>query len=68
MKNAILETHPMFQIVYVTRNPRDTLISFYNHVRVMEGYGGSFETYVDAFLNDECIYWTPFMHNVREHP
>ena len=31
----------------------------------MEGYSGSFETYVDAFLNDECIYWTPFMHNVR---
>ena len=51
--------------MYVTRNPRDTVVSFFNHLRVMEGYTGSFETYVDAFLNDECVYWTPFMHNVR---
>ena len=55
----------MLQVIYVTRNPRDTLVSFFNHVRVMEGYSGSFEAYVDAFLNDECVYWTPYMQNVK---
>ena len=26
------------QIVYVTRNPRDACVSYYNHWRVLEGY------------------------------
>ncbi len=52
------------KIVYVTRNPRDAVVSFYNHFRVLEAYGGTFEAFVDAFLKDECGFYTPFMHNV----
>ncbi len=52
------------KVVYVTRNPRDTVVSYYNHFRVLEGYTGTFEAFVDAFLKDECGYYTPFMHNV----
>ena len=57
----------VFQIIHVTRNPRDCMVSLFNHIRVINGYSGSFELYADAFLNDECLYWTPFMHNVRSY-
>ena len=43
------------------------MISFFNHIRVIKGYSGSFDLCANAFLNDECIYWTPFMHNVRSY-
>ena len=49
----------------MTRNPRDTVITYYNHFKVLEGYSGSFESFADAFLRDECGYYTPFMQNVR---
>ena len=55
----------IFQIIYVTRNPRDTVITYCNHFKVLEGYTGSFETFADAFLRDECGYYTPFMQNVK---
>ena len=54
-----------FQIIYVTRNPRDAVITYFNHFKVLEGYTGSFETFADAFLRDECGYYTPFMQNVK---
>ena len=28
------------KIIYVTRNPRDAVVSFYNHFRVLEGFQG----------------------------
>ena len=49
----------------MARNPRDTVLTFFNHFKVLEGYSGSFETFADAFLKDECGYYTPFMQNVR---
>ena len=49
----------------MTRNPRDTVITYFNHFKVLEGYTGSFETFADAFLRDECGYYTPFMQNVK---
>lgn len=54
-------------MIYVTRNPRDTCVSFHNHWRVLEGYTGSFETFVDAFLNDVCGYYTPFIKHVVDY-
>ena len=29
------------KIIYVTRNPRDAVVSFYNHFRVLEGFSGN---------------------------
>ena len=52
-------------MIYVARNPRDAVITYFNHFKVLEGYTGSFETFADAFLKDECGYYTPFMQNVR---
>ena len=49
----IIKTHLDFQmlprqvkekkpkIIYVTRNPRDAVVSYYNHWRVLEGFTGS---------------------------
>ena len=28
------------KIIYVNRNPRDAVVSFYNHFRVLEGFSG----------------------------
>jgi hypothetical protein len=54
----------IFQFIYVTRNPRDAVTSYYNHFQVLKAYTGTFEDFVDAFLKDECGIYTPFMHNV----
>ena len=54
-----------FQVIYVTRNPRDCFVSFFNHIRAIKGYAGSLELCADAFLRDECVYYTPFMQNVK---
>merc|ERR1711953_1073918 len=37
------------KLIYVTRNPRDTCISFYNFIRVVEGYSGTLEDFTQCF-------------------
>lgn len=55
------------QLVYVTRNPRDACLSFLNHWRVLEGFDGTQELFIDAFLNDVCGYYTPFIQHVTDY-
>ena len=52
------------KLIYVTRNPRDAVVSFYNHWRVMAGFKGSFDVFFDAFIGDVCGYYTPFIKHV----
>jgi len=52
------------KIIYVTRNPRDAVVSFYNHWRILENYTGTFEVFLSAFLADVCGYYTPFIQHV----
>jgi hypothetical protein len=52
------------QMVYVTRNPRDTCISYMSHWKLMYGYKGSTEAIVDVFLNDETGVYTPYFQQV----
>ena len=56
-----------FQLIYVTRNPRDTCISFYNFIRVVEGYSGTLEDFTQCFLNDMTGYYSPFIHHVLSY-
>lgn len=72
----IIKTHLMFdmlprqcmekrvKIIYVTRNPRDACVSYYNHWKLLEAYTGSFTDFVDLFLNDTCGFYTPFFPHV----
>ena len=52
------------QVIYVVRNPRDVCMSYLNHWRVIEGYFGDLQTFVNAFLDDACGYYTPFIGHV----
>ena len=49
----------------MTRNPRDTAVSFFNHYKVLEGYTGTFEALADAFVKNEAMLYAPFVHNVK---
>jgi len=53
------------KIIYVARNPRDVVISYYNHWKIMEGYSGDFNSFFDAFMDDVSGYYVPFFsHNI----
>lgn len=43
------------KMIYVARNPKDTCISWFHHQRLMDGYSGSLEDFVEAFLTDNGI-------------
>lgn len=40
------------KMVYVARNPKDTCISLFHHFRLMDGYGGSLDDFVESFVTD----------------
>ena len=42
----------------MARNPKDVLVSFYYHHKLMKmpGYNGNLETFVDYFMNNQGIY------------
>ncbi|KAF5279518.1 hypothetical protein FQR65_LT03340 [Abscondita terminalis] len=56
-----LQKHP--KIVYITRNPKDTCISYFHHCKLIEGYTGNFTEFCDLFLSEKLCY-TPFWNNV----
>jgi len=43
------------KVVYVARNPKDVIVSFYHHHRLipLHDYHGDFEEFANYFLNDE---------------
>ena len=49
----------------MTRNPRDTVVSYFNHYKVLEGYTGTFEALADAFVKNEGMLYAPFIQNVK---
>ncbi|XP_018573177.1 sulfotransferase family cytosolic 1B member 1-like [Anoplophora glabripennis] len=51
------------KIIYVTRNPKDTCVSYYNHCRLLEGYTGDFEDFCRLFLAGKVAY-APFWDHV----
>ena len=52
------------KIVYVARNPRDAVVSFYNHWKALGGFTGPFDVFFDAFIEDVAGYYSPFMPHV----
>ncbi|KAI5632734.1 sulfotransferase domain-containing protein [Phthorimaea operculella] len=55
------------KVVYVARDPRDVVVSFYHHNRLMigTGYIGDFKSYWNFFLRD-LILWTPYFDHLKE--
>ncbi|KAK7790985.1 hypothetical protein R5R35_011576 [Gryllus longicercus] len=53
------------KIVYVSRDPKDVALSFYHHYKLMNGYKGSVEDYLEAFMNDALVY-SPFWGHILD--
>ncbi|XP_041977630.1 sulfotransferase family cytosolic 1B member 1 [Aricia agestis] len=55
------------KVVYVARDPRDVVVSFYHLNKSMrtQGYIGDFKTYWDFFRQD-LHHWTPYFEHLKE--
>lgn len=51
------------KIVYVARNPKDTAISYYHHLKNLQGCNATFEESMNAFRSDQLLY-SPFHSHV----
>jgi hypothetical protein len=43
------------QVIYMARNPRDVIVSYFNHHKLFHGHGflGDLELFAQYFMNDE---------------
>lgn len=53
------------KIIYVVRNPKDVAISYYYHHRLMNGYRGNINRFVEIFLSGNVAYG-PYWRHVLE--
>ena len=46
------------KVVFVCRNPKDVVVSFYNHTKGLTAYKyeGKFENYLQMFMRGEGMY------------
>ncbi|CAH0389180.1 unnamed protein product [Bemisia tabaci] len=51
------------KLIYVTRDPKDVAISYYHHHRLWNGYSGSYEDFIEGFLQDKLVY-SPFWEHI----
>jgi len=63
-------------VVYVARNPKDVIVSYYFHhklINSVHGFEGDIEKFAEYFMNDEVMY-SPFFPHIldawskRNHP
>lgn len=54
------------KIIYVARDPKDAVVSYYHHHRLWNGYVGSFQDFLDAFFADVLVY-SPFWDHVLDY-
>ncbi|KAK7081669.1 Sulfotransferase 4A1 [Halocaridina rubra] len=55
------------KVIYVVRNPKDVLVSYYHHVQlfIAMSYVGTLDKFVEYFLNDDLVY-SPFWLHIKE--
>ena len=55
------------KVVMCLRNPKDTVVSYYHHEKLIRGHGytGDFPTYFDLFM-DNLVFYTPYFEYVKE--
>ncbi|XP_050537286.1 luciferin sulfotransferase-like [Daktulosphaira vitifoliae] len=51
------------KIIYVSRNAKDTCLSYYHHCRLLEGYTGNFGDFCRLFLSDSLCF-SPFFEHI----
>lgn len=63
------------QVVYVARNPKDALVSYYHHNKLIKlhDYRGNLETFAEYFMNGTVLHGPFFGHILeawakRDHP
>ena len=62
-------------MVYVARNPKDVIVSFYHHHTLIKAHDfkGNVEEFAQYFMDDEILYSPFFPHildawKIRDHP
>ncbi|CAH0554476.1 unnamed protein product [Brassicogethes aeneus] len=53
------------KIIYVSRNPKDTCISYYHHSKLIEGYNGNFDEFCELFLGGKLCF-APYWDHVLQ--
>ncbi|XP_012528038.2 sulfotransferase 1C4 [Monomorium pharaonis] len=55
------------KIIYVARNPRDVVVSWYNFQKTLVHfqYQGTFEQFCDNFMNNHTL-WSPYWEHIKE--
>ena len=55
------------KVIYVARNPKDVMVSYYHHHKLVKGHGyvGDLPQFANRFMNDE-IMMGPFFKHVEE--
>ena len=51
-------------MIYIYRNPRDTMLSYLNFDRIIHKYTGTMELFADIFLEGLAFYYLPYFPHV----
>ncbi|XP_056638501.1 luciferin sulfotransferase-like isoform X2 [Diorhabda sublineata] len=52
-------------IIYCLRDPKDTCVSFYYHVKLLHNFNVDFETFCELFTNGAVIYGDQIEHSLE---
>ncbi|KAF4532607.1 hypothetical protein B566_EDAN014855 [Ephemera danica] len=55
----------LWTIIYVARDVKDVIVSYYNHQQIMVGYQADFTTFCNSFMKSEIVY-CPFWQHVTQ--
>lgn len=54
------------KMVYVRRNPKSVAVSYFHYTVSMQGYSGTMDQFVRAFMKDQVLY-SPYHEHIIEY-